>query len=51
MAMRSLLLSVAVLVPFQSGLLAPIEFRLPAAGAATSLVSLEIETIPLDRVR
>lgn len=34
-----------------SGLLAPIEFRLPAAGVATSLVSLEIEPIPLDRVR
>ena len=36
---------------FGSGLLAPIEFRLPAAGTATSLVSLELETIPLDRVR
>jgi mono/diheme cytochrome c family protein len=34
-----------------SGLLAPIEFRLPAAGAATSLVSLEIPPITLDRVR
>ena len=32
-----------------SGLLAPIEFRLPAAGAATSLVSLELEPIALDR--
>ena len=36
---------------FGSGLLAPIEFRLPAAGTATSLVSLELEAIPLDRVR
>jgi hypothetical protein len=36
---------------FGSGLLAPIEFRLPAAGAATGLVSLEIEPIPLVRVR
>jgi mono/diheme cytochrome c family protein len=36
---------------FGSGLLAPIEFRLPAAGTATSLVSLELEPIPLDRVR
>ena len=34
-----------------SGLAAPLEFTLPAAGAATSLVSLEIEPIPLDRVR
>lgn len=30
---------------------APIEFRLPAAGAATSLVSLEIEPVALDRSR
>jgi hypothetical protein len=44
-------LSVTVLVPLQPGLLAPIEFQLPAAGTATSLVSLEIEPIPLDRVR
>jgi mono/diheme cytochrome c family protein len=36
---------------FGSGLLAPIEFRLPAAGAATSLVSLEIEPIALERAR
>jgi hypothetical protein len=36
---------------FGSGLLAPIEFRLPAAGTAASLVSLELEPIPLDRVR
>jgi len=34
-----------------SGLLAPVEFRLAAAGAATGLVSLEIEPILLERVR
>jgi mono/diheme cytochrome c family protein len=34
-----------------SGLPAPVEFTLPGAGAATRLVSLEIEPIPLDRVR
>ncbi|MDH4071831.1 MAG: hypothetical protein OEV41_01855, partial [Gammaproteobacteria bacterium] len=34
-----------------SGLLPPIEFRPPAAGTATSLVSMELDPIPLDRVR
>ena len=33
------------------GLATPIEFRLPEKGAATSLVSLEIEPIVLERVR
>ena len=34
-----------------SGLAAPVEFRLPEKGAATGLVSLEVEPIVLDRVR
>jgi len=34
-----------------SGLVAPIEFRLSEKGAATSLVTLEIEPIVLERVR
>ena len=33
-----------------SGLPAPIEFTLPEKGAATRLVSLELEEIALDRV-
>jgi mono/diheme cytochrome c family protein len=33
-----------------SGLVAPIEFTLPAAGAATRLVTLEIDPIALERV-
>ncbi len=33
------------------GLAAPVEFRLPAKGAATSLVTLEIEPIVLERVQ
>jgi mono/diheme cytochrome c family protein len=34
-----------------SGLLTPIEFRLPVDGAATRLVALELEEIVLERVR
>jgi hypothetical protein len=34
-----------------SGLATPVEFRLPDKGAATGLVSLEVEPIVLDRVR
>jgi hypothetical protein len=33
-----------------SGLVAPIEFTLPATGAATRLVTLEIDPIALERV-
>ncbi len=34
-----------------SGLPAPVEFTLPAAGAATRLVSLEVDEVVLDRVQ
>lgn len=34
-----------------SGMLAPVEFRLPAAGPATSVVSLEIDPVELGRTR